>query len=155
MRGRKRKACRRQPNGQPHRPKDEGTSELQGRRDWFGNGDPTLSTYPLGIMFANKAIGPEKHMAGLYYAWLHMIARPSRRIMTAAQRFERIPQGHEKNSEDSDYVGWLRRQKARYLEGRKAVEVILGIYKAAETGRVVQLPLKSDPLLKARKNKAK
>ena len=36
-------------------------------------------------------------------------------------------------------------------EGRKAVEVILGIYKAAETGRVVHLPLKSDPVLKARK----
>ena len=83
-----------------------------------------MSTYPLGIMFANKQIGPEQHMAGLYYAWLHMIVRPSRRIMTAAQRFERLPQGHEKNSEDSDYVGWLRRQKARYLEGRKAVEVL-------------------------------
>lgn len=38
-------------------------------------------------------------------------------------------------------------------EGRKAVEVILGIYKAAETGRAVQLPLKSDPTLKARKAK--
>ncbi len=37
-------------------------------------------------------------------------------------------------------------------EGRKAVEVILGIYKAAETGRVVKLPLKSDPVLKARKS---
>ncbi len=36
-------------------------------------------------------------------------------------------------------------------EGRKAVEVILAIYKAAETGRVVKLPLKSDPVLKARK----
>jgi UDP-N-acetyl-2-amino-2-deoxyglucuronate dehydrogenase len=35
-------------------------------------------------------------------------------------------------------------------EGRKAVEVILAIYKAAETGRAVQLPLKSDPVLKAR-----
>ena len=36
-------------------------------------------------------------------------------------------------------------------EGRKAVEVILGIYKAAETGKAVTLPLKSDPVLKARK----
>ncbi len=35
-------------------------------------------------------------------------------------------------------------------EGRKAVEVILAIYKAAETGRAVQLPLKRDPVLKAR-----
>ena len=76
MRGRKRKACRRQggkATGQPHRPKDEGTSELQGRRDWYGNGDPTLSTYPLGVMYANKSIGPDLHMAGLYYAWLHAV----------------------------------------------------------------------------------
>lgn len=36
-------------------------------------------------------------------------------------------------------------------EGRKAVEVILGIYKAAETGRAVTLPLASDPSLRARK----
>jgi predicted dehydrogenase len=36
-------------------------------------------------------------------------------------------------------------------EGRRSVEVILAIYKAAETGRAVPLPLKSDPVLKARK----
>ena len=35
-------------------------------------------------------------------------------------------------------------------EGRRSVEIILGVYKAAETGRPVKLPLKSDPLLKAR-----
>jgi len=35
-------------------------------------------------------------------------------------------------------------------EGRRAVEVILAIYKAAETGKAVPLPLKSDPRLKAR-----
>ena len=36
-------------------------------------------------------------------------------------------------------------------EGRRSVEVILAIYKSAETGRAVQLPLKGDPVLKARK----
>lgn len=36
-------------------------------------------------------------------------------------------------------------------EGRRSVEVILAVYKAAETGRAVRLPLKSDPVLKARK----
>jgi predicted dehydrogenase len=36
-------------------------------------------------------------------------------------------------------------------EGRRSVEVILAIYKAAETGRSVTLPLASDPALKARK----
>lgn len=36
-------------------------------------------------------------------------------------------------------------------EGRRSVEIILAIYKAAETRRVVKLPLKSDPVLNARK----
>ena len=37
-------------------------------------------------------------------------------------------------------------------EGRRSVEIILAIYKAAETGRAVTLPLKSDPVLQFRKN---
>jgi UDP-N-acetyl-2-amino-2-deoxyglucuronate dehydrogenase len=40
-------------------------------------------------------------------------------------------------------------------EGRRSVEIILAIYKSAETGKVVKLPLKSDPVLKARKAKAR
>ena len=36
-------------------------------------------------------------------------------------------------------------------EGRRSVEIILAIYKAAETGRAVTLPLASDPSLTARK----
>ncbi len=36
-------------------------------------------------------------------------------------------------------------------EGRRAVEIILAIYKSAETGRAVPLPLLADPPLKARK----
>jgi predicted dehydrogenase len=36
-------------------------------------------------------------------------------------------------------------------EGRRSVEIILGVYKAAETGKTVKLPLKADPVLKARK----
>ena len=39
-------------------------------------------------------------------------------------------------------------------EGRRSVEVILAIYKSAELGRAVALPLKADPLLKARKRPA-
>ncbi|MCL6503975.1 MAG: Gfo/Idh/MocA family oxidoreductase [Pirellulales bacterium] len=35
-------------------------------------------------------------------------------------------------------------------EGRRSVEIILAIYKSAETGRPVSLPLKSDPKLLAR-----
>ncbi|MCX7427178.1 MAG: Gfo/Idh/MocA family oxidoreductase [Planctomycetia bacterium] len=37
-------------------------------------------------------------------------------------------------------------------EGRRSVEIILAVYKAAETGRAVKLPLPADPLLKVRKN---
>ncbi|HEV3006866.1 MAG TPA: Gfo/Idh/MocA family oxidoreductase, partial [Pirellulales bacterium] len=40
-------------------------------------------------------------------------------------------------------------------EGRRSVEIILAIYRAAETGRAVHLPLTGDPALKARKNRAK
>jgi predicted dehydrogenase len=40
-------------------------------------------------------------------------------------------------------------------EGRRSVEIILGIYKAAENGKAVQLPLKSDPAFKARPRKGK
>jgi len=41
-------------------------------------------------------------------------------------------------------------------EGRKSVEIILAIYKSSETGKVVQLPLKKDPILKAKsKSKSK
>ena len=35
-------------------------------------------------------------------------------------------------------------------EGRKSVEIILAIYKAAETGKSISLPLAKDPVLKAR-----
>lgn len=36
------------------------------------------------------------------------------------------------------------------VEGRRSVEIILAIYKAAESGKAVTLPLASDPKLKAR-----
>jgi predicted dehydrogenase len=36
-------------------------------------------------------------------------------------------------------------------EGRRSVEIILAIYKAAETGKSVTLPLAGDPVLQARK----
>lgn len=40
-------------------------------------------------------------------------------------------------------------------EGRRSVEIILAVYKSAETGKPVKLPLASDPTLKARAIKAK
>jgi UDP-N-acetyl-2-amino-2-deoxyglucuronate dehydrogenase len=41
------------------------------------------------------------------------------------------------------------------VEGRRSIEIILAIYKAAETGEAVRLPLDKDPTLAARKIKAK
>jgi predicted dehydrogenase len=38
-------------------------------------------------------------------------------------------------------------------EGRRSVEIVLGIYQAAETGRIVKLPLRADPVLAARATK--
>jgi predicted dehydrogenase len=38
-------------------------------------------------------------------------------------------------------------------EGRRSVEIILAIYKSAETGKLVKLPLKSDPVLAGRSQK--
>jgi predicted dehydrogenase len=35
-------------------------------------------------------------------------------------------------------------------EGCRSVEIVLAIYKSAETGQVVKLPLDKDPELKAR-----
>jgi len=40
-------------------------------------------------------------------------------------------------------------------EGRRSVEIILGIYKAAASGKAVQLPLKRDPVLSYRKTGVK
>ncbi len=40
-------------------------------------------------------------------------------------------------------------------EGRRSVEVILAIYRSAETGKPVRLPLSGDPPLKARKGATK
>lgn len=37
-------------------------------------------------------------------------------------------------------------------EGRRSVEIILGVYKSAQTGKAVRLPLKTDPTLKSRQS---
>jgi predicted dehydrogenase len=53
-----------------------------------------------------------------------------------------------------DFVEAVRKNRPPAIdghEGRRSVEIILAVYKAAETGKTVKLPLKSDPVLKARK----
>jgi UDP-N-acetyl-2-amino-2-deoxyglucuronate dehydrogenase len=60
-------------------------------------------------------------------------------------------QGHARQFQD--VVNAIRSGKRPLIdgpEGRRAVEIILAIYKSAETGRSVRLPLVSDPPLKAR-----
>jgi UDP-N-acetyl-2-amino-2-deoxyglucuronate dehydrogenase len=52
-----------------------------------------------------------------------------------------------------EFVDAVKKNRAPAIdghEGRRSVEIILGVYKAAETGKPVKLPLKSDPVLKAR-----
>jgi UDP-N-acetyl-2-amino-2-deoxyglucuronate dehydrogenase len=63
--------------------------------------------------------------------------------------------GHAKQL--GDVVDAIRKDRAPSIdgqEGRKPVEVILAIYKSAETGRAVKLPLAGDPPLAARKREA-
>jgi UDP-N-acetyl-2-amino-2-deoxyglucuronate dehydrogenase len=60
--------------------------------------------------------------------------------------------GHAKQF--ADFVDAIRKDRPPAVdgrEGRRSVEIILGVYKAAETGKPVKLPLKTDPMLKARK----
>jgi hypothetical protein len=45
-------------------------------------------------------------------------------------------------------------QMSEGAEGRRSVELILAIYKAAESGKAVKLPLAGDPSLRARKRGA-
>jgi predicted dehydrogenase len=60
--------------------------------------------------------------------------------------------GHARQLQD--FVNAIRKGTKPAIdgpEGRRAVEIILAIYKAAETGKAVQLPLSGDPTLKVRK----
>lgn len=63
--------------------------------------------------------------------------------------------GHAAHAKQfKDFVNALKTNSAPVIdgaEGRKSVEIILAIYKSAETGKSIQLPLTKDPILKARK----
>jgi predicted dehydrogenase len=53
-----------------------------------------------------------------------------------------------------DFLDAVHKNRAPAIdgpEGRRSVEIILGVYKAAETGKTVKLPLTGDPVLKARR----
>jgi UDP-N-acetyl-2-amino-2-deoxyglucuronate dehydrogenase len=63
--------------------------------------------------------------------------------------------GHQAHAKQfRDFVESIQTGRAPLIdgrEGRRAVEIILAIYKSAETGKSVTLPLAGDPVLKARK----
>jgi len=62
--------------------------------------------------------------------------------------------GHSRQFEDLlDAVKKNKTPSVDGIEGRRSVEIILGIYKAAESGKPVYLPLEKDPTLNARKLK--
>jgi UDP-N-acetyl-2-amino-2-deoxyglucuronate dehydrogenase len=62
--------------------------------------------------------------------------------------------GHHGHAREfQDFVDAIRKHRPPAIdgrEGRRSVEIILGIYKSAETGTAVGLPLKSEPDLKGR-----
>lgn len=67
--------------------------------------------------------------------------------------------GHEGHAKQfRDFISAIQNDRTPAIdgrEGRRAVEIILAIYKAAETGKSISLPLASDPVLQARKGARK
>lgn len=85
--------------------------------------------------------------------------RMAERISTAGGASDPSAIGHHGHTEQFrdllDAVIENRNPAVDGPEGRRSVEIILGIYKAAETGKAVKLPLASDPVLQARLKKVK
>ena len=80
---------------------------------------------------------------------------PAGGSVVGVERLTRRPIGHHGHTHQfQDVVKAIQKKTKPAIdgyEGRRSVEIILAIYKAAETGKAVSLPLKSDPVLKARK----
>lgn len=119
-RGRPRLAGPRFPNGQLKRnaARDHGTDELRARRLWLAGGGEDRTTYPLGVLLVNGAIGQDQHDAGARLAWLYGAVHG--RISLAATRYE-IGRGGGLDARDEDRL-------AEY-------QVELGIALAALSGR--------------------
>ena len=83
--------------------------------------------------------------------------RMAESISTAGGASDPAAIGHHGHTEQfRDVLEAIRKNRKPAIdghEGRRSVEIILGIYKAAETGKTVKLPLAGDPVLKARKKK--
>lgn len=81
--------------------------------------------------------------------------RMAARVSTAGGASDPAAIGHHGHTEQfRDVLDAIRKDRSPAVdghEGRRSVEIILGIYKAAETGKAIKLPLASDPVLTARK----
>ena len=114
--GRKRKDRLQAAEPRPRR--DEGTPELQARRRWYAQqGDPVLTTYPLGILLANEAISEQEHRAACRYAWLNQIVYGRKSV--AASRYDDAPRGMD----DSENERWVA---ARKSDLRRVWEILGG-----------------------------
>jgi len=82
----------------------------------------------------------------------------SERISTAGGASDPKAIGHHGHTRQfRDFLDAMKQDRAPAIdgrEGRRSVEIILAVYKAAETGRSVKLPLASDPPLNARNRPA-
>ena len=62
---------------------------------------------------------------------------------------------HGHTHQFQDFLAAIKKDRPASVdghEGRRSVEIILAIYKSAETGRAVALPLRADPVLRARRS---
>ena len=95
-------------------------------------------------------------------------ARPDRRDAAIAARMAERKSGgggaadpaaighHAHAKQFRDMLDAIRKDRAPAVdgaEGRRSVEIILAIYKSAESGKPVRLPLDRDPVLRARKQR--
>mgnify|MGYP006201989817 CR=1 FL=1 len=62
-----------------------------------------------------------------------------------------VAEGWKEITQSVDAIKKDRQPAVDGAEGRKSIEIILAVYKAAESGKAVKLPLAKDPPLQARK----
>lgn len=114
--GRKRHHGPRERNGRiQRRGVDRGTPELQSLREWYaGDGDPTLTSYPLGILLANNTISEQQYAAGCRYAWLHWAVhgKPSIGAVSYERRSRGILEAPERIAEEG-HLKQIRASLAR------------------------------------------
>jgi predicted dehydrogenase len=86
-----------------------------------------------------------------------ILAKMAARVSTAGGASDPAAIGHHGHTAQfRDVLDAIREDRAPAIdgsEGRRSVEIILAVYKAAETAKLIKLPLPSDPVLKARKKR--